>query len=77
MESADNKTMHEIRNCLNALRLNSAYLERMSDQDVLDCMDGLCESADRLSDIMLELSGRDDLGGLADVPVASVHGSPL
>lgn len=77
MTTPNNKTMHDIRNCLNALRLNSAYLEQFARQDILDCMDGLIESAEKLEQIMLPLSddapgqpGPDDAAAAPQPPAA-------
>jgi len=56
MTTPTNKTMHDIRNCLNSLRLNSVYLEKFAKEDILDCMEGLIESADKLDQILIEFS---------------------
>jgi len=53
MTTPSHKTMHDIRNCLNALRLNSAYLDHFAKEDLLDCMAGLIESADKLDQLMI------------------------
>lgn len=52
----NNKMMHDIRNCLNALRLNSAYLDHFAKEDLLDSMAGLIEAADRLDQLMVEFA---------------------
>ncbi len=46
---------HDILNCVNALRLNSCYLAFFERDDVLESLEAICLTADKLDELMAQL----------------------
>lgn len=57
----ERKLAHDLRNCLNTLKLNSQCLTSFSDLDVIESLDFILQAADEVDALIGKLDANPDL----------------